>query len=356
MLNKENESGWTPLTRAAKRWQWAIVEHLLGEDAWIDPKDRNYHRTPLVEAAINAHEATVELLLKDGAHTLSIDKKGQTPLMQASSKENGPIVKLSLQHDARQLMERGAEIDSWNYPFSNYLYFEALTGRKTALRWYFLKKGAKIDSKAADGGTPLFAAIHGGHKDVFKILLECRASIDCEDQDGVTPFLLAVKKAPVPIVELLLKYGSSIDMGGRAGRTPLSWAITSRDEFMIMALLRMDADMEFKDRDGYTTLNFAICDGGCESLPIIKSLLNHGADIESRTIQGGTPSSLAIAKRRGKDSVMLLLGMGADVHAKDEGGRTPSSLAVDEKNNDLVDLLMNKDSEIYSPCVALPVR
>ncbi|KAA8564877.1 hypothetical protein EYC84_010647 [Monilinia fructicola] len=284
MLNKENESGWTPLTRVAKRWQWAIVDQLMGEDAWIDPKDRNYHRTPLVEAAINAHEATVELLLKDGAQTLSIDKK------------------------------------------------------------------------AADGGTPLFAAIHGGHKDVVKILLECGASIDCEDQDGVTPFLLAVKKAQVPIVELLLKYGSSIDMGGRAGRTPLSWAITSRDEFMIMALLRMDADMELKDRDGYTTLNFAICDGGCESLPIIKSLLNHGADIESRTIQGGTPSSLAIAKGRVKDSVMLLLGMGADVHAKDEGGRTPSSLAVDEKNNDLVDLLMNKDSEIYSPCVALPVR
>lgn len=94
MLNKENESGWTPLTRVAKRWQWAIVDQLMGEDAWIDPKDRNYHRTPLVEAAINAHEATVELLLKDGAQTLSIDKKGQTPLMQASSKENGPIVKL----------------------------------------------------------------------------------------------------------------------------------------------------------------------------------------------------------------------------------------------------------------------
>ncbi|XP_011152724.1 arf-GAP with coiled-coil, ANK repeat and PH domain-containing protein 2 isoform X2 [Harpegnathos saltator] len=68
---------------------------------------------------------------------------------------------------------------------------------------YLLLNGARINSRDADGKTPLYLATELGHTAQVCLLLKHRADQHIEDESGVKPLSIAVKEANADIVTLL---------------------------------------------------------------------------------------------------------------------------------------------------------
>ncbi|EEY18879.1 conserved hypothetical protein [Verticillium alfalfae VaMs.102] len=81
--------------------------------------------------------------------------------------------------------------------------------------------------------------------------------------------------------------------------------------------------------------------GNCE---MMQMLLDHGADINARDIEGRTPLLAAVEAYKG-DAIIFLLEAGVDVNAHDEQGRTALSMAVEFDCENAVDLFLRHGAD-----------
>ena len=134
--------------------------------------------------------------------------------------------------------------------------------------------------------------------------------------------------------ELLLELGTDPSTRADRGHTPLYFAtnhFVRRDplpaeEGARVARLLLDRGAEVDAESGpirTRPLHMAARRG---HVPIAAVLIEHGADIEARDIDGATPLRRAVNCGH-PDIVALLLAHGADPHAPDRRGRTPLDAA-----------------------------
>ncbi|KAM0332086.1 hypothetical protein ACHAQA_002356 [Verticillium albo-atrum] len=77
---------------------------------------------------------------------------------------------------------------------------------------------------------------------------------------------------------------------------------------------------------------------------VIQMLLDHGADINARDVDGRTPLHSAIEGFKG-DAIIFLLEAGIDVNAHDDQGRTALSMAVQNNCEKAVDLFLRHGAD-----------
>ena len=145
---------------------------------------------------------------------------------------------------------------------------------------------------------------------------------------GSTPFLLAAKAADVDMMRLLVELGADPFLPNEDGTTPLMvaagvgiWAVGESPGTNAEALgatqyaLALGGDVTTIDDNGDTALHGAVVR---DSEPLVRLLLDQGADIEATNEKGWTP--LRVAKgvfysntgKRWPEMETLLLGFGAD--------------------------------------------
>ncbi|CAK7219974.1 hypothetical protein SBRCBS47491_004032 [Sporothrix bragantina] len=111
---------------------------------------------------------------------------------------------------------------------------------------------------------------------------------------------------------------------------------------VVRLLLENGADVEAKGRLGWTPLSLA---AGLGLEALAQLLLENGADVETKDNNGQTP--LSLAAELGLEAVArLLLEKGADVKTKDNSGRTPLSYAADRDNEAVARLLLEKGADV----------
>lgn len=59
-----------------------------------------------------------------------------------------------------------------------------------------IKRGVPVDIRTRSGETPLFSAIHHGHRITMENLLDLRADVNAKTNDGMTPLLQVVSCHP----------------------------------------------------------------------------------------------------------------------------------------------------------------
>lgn len=380
-VNARNRNGKTALQLACFWGQLDVVKHLMPRGANLHEVDKA-KETLLVEVMSGGtgpsipgqHKEIVRLLIENGTDVNTRDGFGDTVLMFACQQGHLDL--------AEFLLEKGADINQAN---------DHIFKGRTALvgtAWYGRVEAVKLllahdaDINAADAGqeTALFKAASRGHAEVVRILLENGAAVHTRDNRGNTPLLHAAAHGHTQVVKLLLDHGadvnaknqqdwnalmqactighfetakllvahkSEINLSGKeAGATPLMLACWKNSVALVDLLLLSGAEVHWQDSEGKTAFERVIQRTLQYEVPIqiVKSLLDAGADRESRHFHGCTPLSIAAIK--GDPALLqLLLEKGSLVNTSDEFGVTPLMQAAMYGHQAAVEWLLRYDAD-----------
>jgi ankyrin repeat protein len=262
-----------------------------GSDRALAKSNAQLAAPKLALAVENNDETEVKRLVHDeGADpSLAPIEEGVTdpPLIRAVSKCN-----LSM---ARTLLDLGSDPN-----------FQDLTGRSALLlasasgfsRFVIelIQRNANVFSPDLSGSTVLTAGVGVLEAQAVSAIVQSkhggREVLNFPDGNGLMPLILACDAARVPVIKVLLNAGANVNQRTRERkeRTPLLAAASKCPADVVEELLRRGARADVVDTDGVSPLLEATKRGSERS---VKVLIDHGADVNRRTISGDSPASIA---------------------------------------------------------------
>jgi ankyrin repeat protein len=272
------------------------------------------------------------VLLQAGALPDGPAPNGATPLMLAAGRHNVAL--------ARLLLEAGADPDFFprgSKDRATPLMFAAFNGAADVAA-LLVNSGASITRKSRDKKTAQELAEQTNHPEVARIIA---AGLQAGAQDATTRRVrlrLAARGDDKTAVEALLAEGASANTVDNAGHTVLMIAIERQKIEIVRVLVAAKADLEAKDRDGATALIKAIQADYSPDAPLVKLLLDAGADPSTSgwsqlIAKGLSPLVAATDAAYGPKKVALLVAAGAEVNARDASGQTALHRAVRSGDN-----------------------
>ncbi len=356
--NLTNELGIGPLALAITNGSPEIVKLLLANRA--DPNlARESGETPLMTAARLGHVDVMKMLLAHGSAVDSRDKKfAQTALMWAAGTPGA----------VRLLVERGADArattKTWDVRYTIYLPTTVTLG-KTGIPW-----NNEGDYTARKGGlNALFFAVQKHDLESARVLLDTGIPVNSTAADGTTPLLAALfqwdppKSTFVPgrgapatagssqkfspdlnLARFLLDRGASVKAVDGAGYTPLHGGALA-----VVKAARSGTRQKSAYGQTAAALSLGTEDAANaansldEALSIVRRLLDAGADPNQQTVypHGGPAgdvrinpappgsSAMHIAASSGSVAlVQMLAERGGNPNLVRMDGHTPFSVAV----------------------------
>lgn len=148
-------------------------------------------------------------------------------------------------------------------------------GGNIAWLLYLLYNGEDIESKDADGWTPLFYATLNNKFDIVKILVERGANVNTTDNEGSTPLIEACCEDNINIVSYLLEHNADVNAVNSLNRTALHNAVSIGSYRIVELLLKYDPDINFPNEYGASPLLIA-AEKGFPDIALL--LIESGAD------------------------------------------------------------------------------
>ena len=192
-------------------------------------------------------------------------------------------------------------------------------------------------------GEALRAAIRGGHLSIIKMMLEHvgkNFDIDSTDGSGETILHVASRHGKKRIVELLLDRGASMVVRDNKDYTPFVLAVMRHRFGATMAFL--DAGVDLTSRQGIndTTVVHLAAQSPRGDTRILRTLLEHGADVDAVDNREQTALHFASGVAFSAENMFVLIGAGGNVNAQKAGGGTPLHSAARHLKPVAVDILL----------------
>ena len=211
------------------------------------------------------------------------------------------------------------------------LAWSALHGQTEAAR-LLIENGADVNIKDDDGSTPLHGAAVFGRADVAKLLIENGANLQIHNDDGGTP-----------ADALHLDWRTTAFIGGFIGveveKENIAVMQSGRNE---IAKLFGVKEFDSKDIASAQDLSGAVFTG---NLPVVKQALIDGADPNAKDPQSGSTMLATAALMGHTEIVELLLEHGADVNTKSRDGSTALHAAAFLGRVETVKFLLEKGAD-----------
>jgi ankyrin repeat protein len=167
---------------------------------------------------------------------------------------------------------------------------------------FFLELGADVEVRLpitvrwVHKSTLLLIAAHLDNIPMARLLLENGAKVQYSDQDeSKTSPLHAARSAEM--VQLLLDHDADPDLDDDLQRRPLQWYVIRNDIASMRTILQHGAEVRYYENP--------LHEAARRNLDTVKLLLEHGADIEGRDLEGNT--ALHWAAAQGKSDVVRFL-------------------------------------------------
>ena len=313
--NVRDPNGWTALRwardRDTKLPKAAEVVALLEA---AGARDEAGAKQDALFRAIAAKDVKgVRAALEAGANPNARDRRGATPLINASYNGLADIVSL--------LVSKRAFVDFAPTNFSATPLTAAIENGSVATVKVLLAAGANPNRNDGRGWTPMFAATIRGQSEMVRALLADSAKADDRTLG------LATRRGDSATVKILLDLG----IDPNRGMTGASYGCNA-------AVIRMLLERGAKARrDDYPLVARAA--ERCEP-EALQQLLVHGGD-PNELYFGGDPAMIRAARSGKVENVRILMRAGADLNRKAVDGRTAYVAAVAA----LRDPAMRKDIE-----------
>jgi ankyrin repeat protein len=378
-VNAAEADGSTSLHWAVQRDNLEIANLLIGAGANVTAATR-YNITPLWLACTNGNAALIERLLQAGADPNSASEQGQPALMTAALTGKAEAVKVLLVH--------GADVNAREPGKGQTALMWAASEGNTAAAALLIQSGADVKAKSKSGFTPFLFAVRNARVDTVKMLLDHGANVDDVAPDGTSALNLAVVNAYFELAAMLLDHGAdpnapdprgsalhsvawlrkpgSDGANGQGGKSyappPPTGNITALE--LAQALLAHGADPNARlkwderrfDKEGGAMRNPPLIQIGRHFLtylgatpfylaahngdaPLMRLLLDHGADPKVPNVLGITPLMVAsgldywegetpgpftgCSEEERLEAVKLAIESGNDVNAAADFGNFP---------------------------------
>jgi uncharacterized protein len=330
----------TPLHSVATSGNWEESARLLDQtDVDINATNKN-GETALHFAVKHGHTTIVEFFLKRGANIHITNLSGKTALDYAVGNANEGLIRL--------LLKCGAQVNIKNLPYGNntgqavILFHVAVNiGRFDVVQTFIRHAIVHITAVDKEQNTALHLAQKAGHRKMVKFLLANGADVNAKNFQGRTILHNVVSSKNRSLVKFLLKQKDiKINIQDQEGNTALHRAIQERNIKMVKILLRNGVDTHIKNVDGDTPWHCAII---ANSKEIAEVLLKRGGTkiVETTNKSGETALHLAI-KYGYLSMAQWLLENGANINAKDVQGNTALHYAISLGREDLIKLLLQQ--------------
>ena len=225
-------------------------------------------------------------------------------------------------------------------PQASPLYYAALCGFRDVAEDLVDAHPQDLNSRSGTRGTPLHAALDGGHQSVAMLLMERGADTGCLDSQSRTPLHIACSEC-TGVVSVLIDRGVDLNAGDDSRETPLHVASQWGRGDITQLLLDHGAEADRLDDGGWTPLHVASHEGHDK---IVQLLFDHGADANRPDNGGWTPLHLASWEGH-QHIVRLLFDHGINANHSDNGGWTPLHVASQEGHDHIVELLLDHGAD-----------
>ena len=345
--NVHGENGLTPLIIASASGKYEIVRYLVEEKEAELELVQVQGCTALMAAALNGKSEVVEYLLERGANPKAESEHGWTSLMFASEGGHLKVAKalvkkdksiLDLRNNAgntalmvaaangqlevvEYLCGEGADPSAHNSSGWNALLGAAKAGNPELVRFLIDTAGLDPNHKTATGWTPLINAVDWKHMEIIRLLVEKGADIEARDGEGNSPLRRTISWPKNPeVAKLLVELGADVNAEDSHGNTVLYLVAVEGDPEMASYFLENGADPNKRSRYGvemdYGNFNWVmeepqrrggnleyplICAASAGHLDLVKLLVEHGADMGAKTVDG--LSALDAAKKEGHPEI-----------------------------------------------------
>ncbi|XP_022777993.1 ankyrin repeat and EF-hand domain-containing protein 1-like, partial [Stylophora pistillata] len=316
-------------------------------------------RTPLIHAAVNCNFQAVKGLIKRGADPSLMDKGGWIALHFAAQGGNTDFIDLIHAHLP--------DIESKTAEGHTPLMVAAFTGKLHAVKW-FLEKGENVTCVDNRRWHMLHFAAQGGNTDVIDLIHTFWPDIESNTAEGYIPLMVAALTGKLHAVKWFLEKGPNVTCVDNRRWNMLHFAAEGGDTDVIDLIRTHLPDIESKETNGNTPLMVAALKGKLHAVKrllekganvtcvndrrwnmlhcavrssnpdVIDLILTHVPDIESKAANGAT--SLVIAVRCGKLQGVKHLERGANPLSKDNDGQDSLYLAS-SRGSDVLDLLLS---------------
>lgn len=181
--------------------------------------------------------------------------------------------------------------------------------------------------------TALMLAGSRGRLEIVKLLLERKANLEVRDPNGWTALAYAVGFVRPSCVRAMVAKGANVNARNTGGIAPVVLAV--RDAEVMRILLDHGADVQARSVEGTTAVISAGSWGNVDSLRL---LLDHGSNVNDQDRTGW--SALLRATSAGhEECVRLLVARGADVNVRAADGHTPLNLAQRKRYTTIASVL-----------------
>jgi quinoprotein dehydrogenase-associated probable ABC transporter substrate-binding protein len=208
---------------------------------------------------------------------------------------------------------------------------------------FLVQKGADVNKRDNQGGTPLTTAARQRQDKMVELLIKLGANVNEANGNGMTPLVTAVLRDHVPTVKALLANHADMETPGPEGYRPLAIAIAEDKYETAKALMEAGANVNVPaGPDGLTPLMVAVAQNApaegtmfvpssTRPIQIAKLLIERGADVNAKSKSGTTPLMVAAAHNN-PPMIGLLIESGADTKAKNNQGKTAAEVAEMNRN------------------------
>lgn len=191
-------------------------------------------------------------------------------------------------------------------------------GNIALLRDLLSRDPALAGSRDSAGLSALMHAVYRGRTDAIKLLRECELTLDI--------FEAAALGDISRLSTLLQQNRALVNAFGPDGFTPLHLAAFFNQSQAARLLLDHGADPAAVAKNPTRLMPLHSAASG-RNLATVRDLLDRGAPVNARQIQGWTP--LHSAAQNGQEEVIaLLLQHGADLTSKNDEGVSPADVAT----------------------------
>ncbi len=351
-LNGFDQNGETPLLAAIDKGDATTVKLLL--DAGADPS---------LPRRSGAYSATLGRTSYGGGYgAAEFDRKlpsedRPSPLFHAAAKGLKEITEL--------LIDRKADLKAQNGGGATALHAAAQRGHTATVK-LLLDKGADAHSADSRGNTALHYAALSGHHGAAEELLKNGGDPRAINHQGNTPLHFSAQSRDAKMTARLLAAGGNADTANNQGKTPIDLSMpqfTAHAGASLQgyydtaaALIRGGAKIDRQDKNTGETVLHRAASGG--HIPLLRTLLDKGADPDTAADNGDTALIRAVRNARGgsynrnyDEAVTLLLHYGASPDTADGKGETPILHLCRSGRADLAKKLLDAGADVNARAV-----